>query len=179
MTRSERLRRVVIVSSHFARNLAYYRAGWSEGRLTHAGNQFWTTVNGNCLDVCVLEWCKLLGDGNGPHHWRQIVGDPANFEAGLLRQLGMNADGFRKHIEEMRRYRDKFIAHLDSELVMNIPNLDIPKTAVWFYHQHVVSQEIGPDDLSGIDVDKWQSIANLDRYFEGRWNEAKQIYDST
>ena len=50
----------------------------------------------------------------------------------------------------MREYRDKFIAHLDSELVMNIPTLDLARKSVEFYHAYIVANEAQSGDLSGL-----------------------------
>jgi hypothetical protein len=152
VTRKERLRRVVLLCCHFARNLAYYRSELNGKRLAR-NTEFWRTVNGNFLDVCVLEWCKLFGDKHGEHHWRRIVSDTASFETGLLSHLRINAIEFEKHIEEIRRYRDKFVAHLDSGKVMQIPTLDLAKTSVWFYHAYTVNNEAKADDLDGLPQD--------------------------
>ena len=66
LTRGKRLRRVVIVCASFGRNLAYYRVGQEKGRAVHPEDQrhasFWRQVNGNFLDLCVLEWCQLFGE---------------------------------------------------------------------------------------------------------------------
>jgi hypothetical protein len=64
---------------------------------------------------------KLLGDKNGKHYWGKVVTDPASFEAGLLRHLGMNETEFQKEIKIIRRHRDKFLAHLDDDRSMKIP----------------------------------------------------------
>ncbi len=66
MTRRERLRQVKILCCHFLRNLAFYKAGWRKGELIFK-DQFWVNANGNFIDVCVLEWCKLFGDKRGQH----------------------------------------------------------------------------------------------------------------
>jgi hypothetical protein len=78
VTRRERLRRVVILSASFARNVAYFRAGRSEtgsaARVpSQPGSAFWTQISANFLEIAVLEWCKLLGDEKDKHFWRNIV----------------------------------------------------------------------------------------------------------
>jgi hypothetical protein len=115
LTRRERLRRVVILCASFARNVAYFRAGQSQTgsaarASSHAGSAFWTQVGANFLDISVLEWCKLLGDEKDKHFWRNVVTDPAAFEASLLASLGMTASDFVDLAKKMRRYRDKFVA---------------------------------------------------------------------
>ena len=74
------------------------------------------------LDISVLEWCKLLGEEKDKHFWRNVVTDPAAFEASLLAHLGMTASDFVDLAKKMRRYRDKFVAHLDSEDGHSIAN---------------------------------------------------------
>ena len=177
MPRKNRLRRVVLLCCHFARNLAYYRIGRDEEhrklfyRAKNASANFWRVANGNCIDMCVLEWCKLLGDKNGKHYWGKVVTDPLSFEAGLLRHLGMNDAAFQKEIEIIRHYRDKFLGHLDDDLTMNIPGLDVAKAAVWFYHGHIVSREAKAGELYGLAMD-------IDAGYRLSENEAKLVFEA-
>lgn len=158
MSRRDRLRRVVILCRDFARNLAYYRAGQSEEHrllfdITRPGANFWRVANSNCIDICVLEWCKLFADEKAKHHWRKIVTDPATFNQALLTRLEIDDAAFQEEINVMRQYRDKFLAHLDSERVMNVPMLDRAKQSVWFYHAHIVNQEAKDGDLAGLPME--------------------------
>ena len=75
-TRTQRLRRVMLLACHFSRNLGYHRAGMSHRR-SRISEEYWKTVTSNCLDVCILEWCKLFADPRDPHHWRNVVSAPA------------------------------------------------------------------------------------------------------
>lgn len=140
MTRRARLRRVGILCCHFLRNLAFYQAGWRKGALIF-NEQFWVNVNGNFIDICVLEWCKLFGDKRGQHYWRKVVKDQATFLGGLLQAVGQTEGEFDAYVEEMRTYRDKFIAHLDSENVMNIPKLRAAKKSVSFLYDYLLANE--------------------------------------
>jgi hypothetical protein len=155
MTRRDRLRRVVILCRNFAWNLAYYRAGQKPENVvlcdahSRAAN-FWRIVGGNFIDLCVLEWCKLLAEPKGKHHWSGIVSDAVGFKNALLQDMGIDDAMFEREIAVMRQYRDKFLAHLDSDYTMNIPTLDKAKQAVWFYHAYVVQHEAKPGDLSGL-----------------------------
>jgi hypothetical protein len=157
MTKRERLRRVAILCRNFAVNLAYYRVGRKPEHLhlqdyEQRGN-FWRAVSGNFIDICVLEWCKLFADGNGKHHWSKIVSDPVGFKSELMNHLGIDEAAFQREIDVMRKYRDKFLAHLDSDEVMQIPSLNIAKKAVWFYYAYVVQHEAQPGDLAGFPGD--------------------------
>jgi len=128
-------------------------------------------VNGNCLDHCVLEWCKLFGRKDA-HCWRKIVTDPVEFEADLLRHLALERAEFQAVADKVHYYRNNFVAHLTSDKFMDIPVLDVVRAATWFYHTHVVNKEVEFGDLSGY-------VANqLDptKYYELCENEAKDVY---
>ena len=159
MSRRDQLRRVVILCCHFARNLAYYRVGQSAeyGHLLDPARtacaNFWRMANSDFLDLCILEWCKLFADVKGRHHWRAIVTDASGFHAELLTHLRLDDASFKAYIDTIRRYRDKFVAHLDSDPSMYVPKLDVAKQAVWFYHAHVVTHESKTGDLSGLAVE--------------------------
>lgn len=124
MNREDRIRRTGILCFHFLRNAAYYRAGWKDGILRLRG-QFWVTSNGNFLDQCVLEWCKLFGDQRGEHSWQRVVADPPKFWLDLLQQCGVTQPQFDGYTAEMRLLRDKFTAHLGSEETAYFPKLDL------------------------------------------------------
>ncbi len=173
LQRKERLRRVVRLCCYFGTNLAYYRVGWSPEHKQLLdrvqGYNFWRTVNGNFLDVCVLEWCKLFGDQRGKHYWGKIVKDRAGFKAALLDHLGLEEDAFQKEVAIMRTYRDKWVAHLDSDITGIYPALDVAKKAVRFYHAHIVKHEAEPGDLAGLPLE-------FDKGYQDCEDEAKAIY---
>lgn len=155
LSKRERLRRVVILCRDFTRNLAYYRGarkhpvGWIDPPLRLEAS-FWRVTNNNCLDVCVLDWCKLFGDKRDQHYWANVVSDPVRFEGNLLANLGVTGNRWESFRLEVREYRDKFVAHLDSEREMHIPNLDLARESVGVYHGHVATSEAQPGDLSGL-----------------------------
>lgn len=146
LTSKERLRRVVLLCCHFTRNLTYYRTG--HDRLTNGKySQLFTTIDGNFLDIAVLEWCKLYGDKRGSQRWSVVVRD-GTFEGRLLQSLGLTDAEFSGYVGEMRAYRDKFIAHLDDDRVMDIPDMRLAASAVKFLHNHIVQNEASGGDLT-------------------------------
>jgi hypothetical protein len=101
VTRQHRLRRVALLCASFACNLAYFRVSQSKSaeallapNHVHAG--FWRQVNGNFLDLCVLEWCKLFGNRKGRHFWRQVVSDPGAFRGGASGPCENDGDRVRR-----------------------------------------------------------------------------------
>jgi len=137
------VRRLSLLCCHCVRNIAYYRIGFvsedGTGSLKQR-SQFGATVNGDLLDIAVLEWCKLFADRSARHHWKRYVRtelDQKQFLAGLLETAGMSLEGWKRYLDQMRVYRDKFVAHLDDHQVMNIPVLDAALSSTFFLYRHV------------------------------------------
>jgi hypothetical protein len=144
VNRRTRLRRTGILCLHCLRNAAYYRA-WNAGPVARRETQFWKTLNGNFIDTCLLEWCKLFGDLKAKHHWSKSVTDSAQFTAELYRKLGMDEAAFEDYRLEVREYRDKFVAHLDEINQAEIPRLQPVIDSVRYLYDYLVQVE---DDLN-------------------------------
>jgi hypothetical protein len=142
MTREQRLRRCLLLCCSVARNLAYHRA---RRRGAHPpGGDFWISADANFIDVAVLDWCKLLADDRAEHGWRKILDQPDRFQAALLDALAIDVDMWAAIVVRVRRYRDKFLAHLDSDLIMDIPELDQALKATEVYYAWILEHELDP-----------------------------------
>jgi hypothetical protein len=168
LSRTQRLRRVGIVCCHMLRNLAYYRV-WFEMGKPGEKQQFWVSANSNFADITVLEWCKVFADANGKHYWKKVVSNENGFVNGLLGTLNVNEPTWGDYIREMRLLRDKFIAHLDDELTMTLPLLDIAKASTIYLYTYLLANE----DEGGTFSNAPQSAEQWFTKFE---NEAKTIY---
>jgi hypothetical protein len=129
---------------------------------------FWVLVNGNFIDVCVLEWYKLFGDVQGEHYWKNVVRDSEDFRTRLLRHLGIDEAAFLKEVEALKRYRDKFVAHFDLERTGNISGIDTAKKAVGFYYSYILEHE-GVDSLGRAD--------DFDAAYAETEGEARRVYE--
>jgi len=125
---------------HFVRNAAYYRA-WNAGPMARRRQQFWRTLNGNFIDICMLEWCKLFGDPRAQHHWSKCVTDADAFLSGLYERTELEEAGFEAFRLEVRAYRDKFVAHLDELNEMKIPRLQPALDSVRYLYDYLVEHE--------------------------------------
>ena len=146
MTRKQRLRRIGILCCHFLRNLAFYKAGWRKNKLIF-NEQFWVNANGNFLDICILEWCKLFGEKRGQHYWQKVITDQPAFLTQLLHAVGLTEVEFNVYIEEMRTYRNKFVAHLDEDKVANIPRLRTALRSAAYLYDHLRNDPIAKQYL--------------------------------
>ena len=131
MERDKRLRRVGILCCHFVRNYAYYRSGWSNNNLK-VKDQFWVSLNSNFIDISVLEWCKLFGDHKEKHHWKKIMHGDQTFKDRMFESVNIKQTDLDRVHDTMKSYRDKFVAHLDSEEIMNIPEFEDALHMVFF-----------------------------------------------
>jgi hypothetical protein len=136
MDRTKRLRRVAILCCHFARNYAYYNAGWSNNK-PKTKDQFWVSLNCNFMDISVLEWYKLFGDYKDKHHWIKIMHHDQTFKDRMFESLNIRQSDLDEIHGSIKSYRDKFVAHLDSEEIMHIPKLENALRMVFFYYSEV------------------------------------------
>ena len=93
------------------------------------------------MDICVLEWCKLFADPRGKHYWQKVLSDPAVFIRGLLQALGMSEQELSVYVDEVRKYRDKFVAHLDTDEVMRPPVLEVVRSSVSYLYDFLIAHE--------------------------------------
>jgi hypothetical protein len=188
LTSEERQRRAVQLCCTFMSNLGFHRAGMRpevQGKLfapTHPQEAFWREVHINFIDICVLEWCKLFTDRRGKdwgkHHWRRVVAEPARFEAKLYTTLGVTAAEFDDLIAPVRKYRDKFVAHLDEVRVMDWPSLEQPMKAVEFLFERLAREAHSHHE-------NWRrlrlptTVADLNWIHEQAFQQAHSVYAET
>ena len=167
MDREIRLRRCLLICCQFARNLAYHRARHSANQLIDG--EFWISVDANFIDIAVLEWCKVLGDYRAQHEFNNIFQNPQFFLCNLLEYININNEDWIAYVSKVRRYRDKFLAHLDSDGEMCIPELETALKAAQFYYDWIVCNEFNQFDLKNLP-------ATLTGYYSDRFVEARQVY---
>ena len=166
MDRDKRLRRVGILCCHFARNYAYYKAGWSNNDLK-IKDQFWVSLNSNFIDISVIEWCKLFGDYKDKHHWKKIMHDDQTFKDRMFESINIKQTDLDRVHSTIKSYRDKFVAHLDSEETINIPELEDALRMIFFYYSEVKT-------ICGSTADWPESLEN---FYEEHFNKAIKQYE--
>lgn len=138
--RIARLRRAAKLCCHCVRNLAFNRA--RNRKLFHGpDSQFWLTVDGNFLDICILDWCKLFGDNKGKHGWQKVITNKDKFFEDMLKRIECNRNKFTDYIVDVKTYRDKFVSHLDEDNAMHIPSLDIIKDSSFYLYEYLLRNE--------------------------------------
>jgi len=89
----------------------------------------------------------------------------------LLRVVGVTEAELNRHIQEMRRYRDKFVAHLDSDEVMQIPDLTMTLKSVSFLYDYLLENEGEPEFFA-------DAMKPASAFYERFLEEGKKVYGS-
>ena len=166
MERVKRLCRVALLCCHFVRNYAYYKGAWVTKAPTEK-NDIWATIKNNFLDIAVLEWTKLFGTYDEEHHWKNIVSDSSSFRKQLLENCQITSDEFSSCRDKIKKYRDGFVAHLDSDEKMNIPVFDTALKLTKYYYNHVLA-ELKTSIMNLPD--------NIEFYYQARYAESKRYF---
>jgi len=131
---------MAILCRHCLRNIAFYKTGRQDGGPI-LKSEFWANVNGNFMDICVLEWCKLFGEEKGKHYWKNVISEPDVFFKDLLKDTNTTENGLKACKKEFRKYRDKFVAHLDSDRTMHIPHLGLAQKSTLYLYDYLLANE--------------------------------------
>jgi len=118
-------------------NIAAYRANWQTTPSKSKPiikRDFWIRMNGNCLDMAVLEWCKLFADSNGKHHWSCTFTKKDEWRSGLFKHMGVTRGRFQTELKLISDYRNKYVAHLDDPIQMNYPHTNFMCESASFLH---------------------------------------------
>ena len=60
---------------------------------------------------------------------------------GLLSSLQICDTDFNQYVQQMRTYRDKFIAHLDDQNSMQVPKLTIARRSTIYLYDYLLAHE--------------------------------------
>ena len=154
----ERRRRIAILCCNFMRNLAFHRAGLQDEvreylrNRNHPQGEFWIQGHGNFLDTCALDWCKLFTDYKGEHHWHRVVdeNDRRRFKKDLYTTPGVGGAEFNKTMNEVKDYRDQFVAHLDKKRTMILPAFEVARQATVFLYERLAQMIACPKEWRGL-----------------------------
>lgn len=135
MSNTKKAVRAKILCEHIIRNAAFHRAMSSAS--IKAPSELWKTAQNNFLDVSILEWYKLFCDVKGTYYWKRFSADTRKIEPELISSLKTSKEDFDSFCTIVKRYRDRFLAHLDTDDVMEIPSLDIIIHSTIYLHTFI------------------------------------------
>lgn len=108
---------------------------------------FWRVIYGNCVDIGVIDWCKLFGNDDAkkqPTHWKNQIPtiDHDDFRAGLRSVLGLTQQEWEAYREAIVKYRNIGAAHLQPDAHSpddTYPVFDKALEAVYFYYDRLLA----------------------------------------
>ncbi len=160
------------LSLHCISNIACYRAGWDETsnpKKLRNNIDFWTRANSNFLDVATLNWCILFADQKGKHHWLKAFKTKDNLVNGLYQSIAMTESAFNDELLKVKRYRDKYLAHLDNPAPAPLfyPKTEFMLKSAKHIFETLKSNEQTKPFLSGV-------YLNADEHYAEKYEEAKK-----
>ena len=175
------VRRLALLNCAFVRNLAFHRCGYfsGDGRgCLKDATEMGKTINGNFIDIAVLEWSKVFAEWNGHHHWRKIMRNDRErtaFRRNLLSALRIGEAEWNRFIGQVKTYRDEFVAHLDEGEIAHIPDMELAFASAVFFHRylHLQSPHGTFESTHGLDIPNY-----LEAYYEACRREA-DTYNAT
>ena len=137
---------------YVGRNAACFRA--LSKYKDELNQDYWILIYNNFFDIAILGWCKVFGADSEPTHWKRIVDDYSSFLQDLLDALKINLSGWETYCKDIKKYRDKYIAHHQNyPNRTHYPYLDIAlKSSFYYYSWLIIKLELFniyyvPDDL--------------------------------
>ncbi len=106
---------------------------------------FWRLLQGNLLDIAVLDWCKLFGSDNEEHrliHWKRVFADQDTFLEDLLAHTAISRDDWLDYWQQMKSCRDQYVAHLDfdNRNLLSYPDLNKELSSAIFYYSRLITE---------------------------------------
>jgi hypothetical protein len=159
-------RRAAFLCCRFAKNFAYYTVSRKAPDLDKNG--FWSAVYLNFIDICSLEWRKIFGSNKEPFHWKNVLPHPEQFRDELLDMHGLNEDKLDGLWEEIKTYRDTFVAHLGNQENIQVPNMNL---AYWFTEFYYRKLQIEFPEIQSFD----SLPIHIDQYYGSCLQEAEFV----
>ena len=134
---SSKARRVFLLTNHCIANIAAYRVNWQQNENSKEiviDLDFWVRANGNFLDIAVLEWCKLFAERDGKHHWSKVFKNRQEWSQLFLAHMNLSSKQFHKELSKIKKYRDRYVAHLDDPIPTNYPLTEIMLTSASYLY---------------------------------------------
>lgn len=128
-----KVRRIARVGLHCVANIACYRAGWDDEQSPpklKISDDFWVRANGNFLDAATLNWCILFAEEDkGKHDWKKAFANKDGLSEELYKALKIPEEEFNKELLEIKKYRDKYLAHMDNPSAIFYPKTEFMLTS--------------------------------------------------
>ena len=127
----------------FVKYLTYHRCILT-AKLTKKSEILTSTYNA-FLGVATITWCNVFGATKGNLHWSKTIRNitkeiEQDFKNRIYSSTGLNEQEYQKYQRNIKKFRDKYIAHLDLNWqahIKKVPHFDTALTVAKEYRQWV------------------------------------------
>lgn len=103
-------------------------------------NNFWSEISHNALELAILNWCHLFGQRKDHLHWSNVLKSKELFKEELLSYLEVTEEKWTEYWGQLKKYRDKDVAHVEIINYSMIPSLEIAIHSVAFYYSKITNE---------------------------------------
>ncbi len=169
MTELDKVHRIAQLTLSCIANIACYRAGWNgevSPPVLRNKVDFWVRANGNFLDVATLNWCILFAEEQkGKHDWKKAFLTKTDLDSNLYHSLKTNKEEFQQNLDDVKTYRDKYLAHLDNPSLIFYPKTEFLLSSASYLFKLLKSHNETKGFLIGIYED-------ADVHYDEKYTEA-------
>lgn len=137
MNRTKLLLSAEMNCTSFVNNLALSGATREQMGRGRVLNNFWGQISRNAKDLAILDWCHAFGQKRDALYWSKVFPDDDKFRDRLLSTIGVSLEAWEQFWNQMKKYRDKDLAHLELVNISTIPAMGIAIHSMAFYFAEV------------------------------------------
>lgn len=118
----------------FAKNVAIFTVTRQKLGTGKCINSFWWEISHNALELAILNWCHLFGQRKDHLHWSNVLKSTDSFKEELIAYLEVSENKWEEYWGQLKKYRDKDVAHVEITKYSMIPPLEIALHSAAFYY---------------------------------------------
>jgi hypothetical protein len=156
------------IVSFFVNHLAYFRGLEAANPRINNHQSFWAVTSFGHLKLAVLEWCKVFGSPSEEMHWTKTpTGNTAkqareDFLRMVLSETGFTPQQWKDFHQEMLTFRNKFLAHLNPNGVLDMPPFKPALQVAYAYDDWVkgIESTLKKHDSLKFRYEEWKAEAS-------------------
>ncbi|KAB2823089.1 hypothetical protein [Aliivibrio finisterrensis] len=117
----------------------------------YLGMHPYTHISNTLLSDATIQWCKLFGTDSESTHWKKLIINHSGFREYLFETIKQDKNGFREYQLSMLTFRDKWVAHYESNFPHGtVPLFEIAVSSATALQEYLKLNQPEDYDYSGI-----------------------------
>ncbi|CAA0117807.1 Uncharacterised protein [BD1-7 clade bacterium] len=146
----DNLDRVVYFAKDFGKQYVCWKASMA---IVKESDVLSVTISNNFFDMALLCWGHFFGNRSDELHYTNVLAQPDQFKSYLIDNLGINENDWNNNWLQLKDFRDKRIAHFDSDVSVVVPGMELAFECVKAYHDEALKRLKECDPLYEIEPD--------------------------